>query len=254
MEDEETINLLLVWVGFLVLPVQYYMMKWLHKAGNKKGRTLKVDDTTLFASRRKFERVCVKIDNTKPLKEGYILRGRSCKIQYGGLNTQCFECRRYGHNARACPGKSASGERSSATRKQQEPQLAQRELHLLNMSIKTLMDLPLVHEQRARCCLVRPSLTIGEDSAPKSNCDISRENHERSQQPAKIKEQSTSLPKISNLNGSRFGVLDTLSEDEFHFGNLDPLILNQKGRERIETRSSIDGSSGGRSFIGRGLN
>lgn len=33
------------------------------------GKTIKVDRTTLMASRSKFARVCVKIDLTKPLKE-----------------------------------------------------------------------------------------------------------------------------------------------------------------------------------------
>lgn len=42
-----TIDSLLVWVEFPELPMGYYNGKWLERAGNKFGRTTKVDRTTL---------------------------------------------------------------------------------------------------------------------------------------------------------------------------------------------------------------
>lgn len=59
---------------------------------------LKVDDTTLFASRGKFARVYMEIGISKPLKAGHSLRGKSCKTQYEELNTLWFKCGRYGEN------------------------------------------------------------------------------------------------------------------------------------------------------------
>lgn len=69
------IESLLVWVRFPILPVEYFNENWLVRAGNKIGRTVKVDKTTLIASRGKFARVCVEVDLKKPLKSGYDLRG-----------------------------------------------------------------------------------------------------------------------------------------------------------------------------------
>lgn len=106
--NEETIKLLPVWVRFSVLHVEYYTVKWLHRAGNKIGRTLKVDDATLYVSRGKFARVCVEIDVSKPLKPGYILRERNYHIQYEGLNTLCFDCGHYEHKTSAWPEKSTT--------------------------------------------------------------------------------------------------------------------------------------------------
>lgn len=59
----------------------------------------------------------------------------------------------------------------------------------------------------------------------------------------KTKEHLTTLPKMSNLNAFRFGVLDALSEDEgeLHSGNLDPLIRSKKGKEGKSTSKSISG-------------
>lgn len=42
-----------------MLSVEYYIETWLEMAGNKIGKTPRVDDTTLLASRGKFARVHV---------------------------------------------------------------------------------------------------------------------------------------------------------------------------------------------------
>lgn len=78
------IESLLVWIRFPVLPVEYYTHKWLVRAGNKIGKTMKVDKATLLASRGRFARVCVEVDLKKPLKTGYRLRGEFQEIQYEG--------------------------------------------------------------------------------------------------------------------------------------------------------------------------
>lgn len=58
MADTAVINHLCVWVRFSMLPVEYYTQRWLERAGNKIGRTLKVDDTALIASRGVCNGVC----------------------------------------------------------------------------------------------------------------------------------------------------------------------------------------------------
>lgn len=61
-EETEKIKSLPVWVRSPVLPIEYYTEKWLRKAGDETGKTIKVDVTTLVISRGKFARVCVEIE------------------------------------------------------------------------------------------------------------------------------------------------------------------------------------------------
>lgn len=97
------IESLLVWVRFPILPVEYFNEHWLKRAGNRIGRTVKVDRTTLMAARGKFARACVEVDLTKPLKSGYMMRGRRWLVQYEGLHNLCFICGRFGHTMNICP-------------------------------------------------------------------------------------------------------------------------------------------------------
>lgn len=86
------IESLLVWVGFSVLPVEYYTSKWLERDGNVIGRTIEVDMTTLLASSGKSSRVCIELDLTKPLKAGHTMRADLQEVQYKGLYELCFQC------------------------------------------------------------------------------------------------------------------------------------------------------------------
>lgn len=60
--EKAEINSLPLWVRFLVLPVEYYSKRWLKKAGNHIGQTVKLDITRLLAPQGKFARVCVEVD------------------------------------------------------------------------------------------------------------------------------------------------------------------------------------------------
>lgn len=66
-----------IWVHFLVLLVEHYSESWLRRAEDKIGRTIKVDDMTLYESRGKFAHICIEVDLTKPLKAGYRTREKS---------------------------------------------------------------------------------------------------------------------------------------------------------------------------------
>lgn len=89
MAKTATIDSLLVWVRFSIIPVEYFNETWLIRSGNKIDKAAKVDRLTMEAARRQFARVCVKIDLTKPLKSGYTLRRKHWLVQYEGLHALC---------------------------------------------------------------------------------------------------------------------------------------------------------------------
>lgn len=68
--ETKAIRSLPVWVRFPILPVEYYSKKWLKRAGDKIGKTIKIDDATRAITHDKFARVCVEIDLGRPLKFG----------------------------------------------------------------------------------------------------------------------------------------------------------------------------------------
>lgn len=80
--EEAKISTLPVWVRFPQLPVEYYTVDWLRKAGDEIGKTIKVDNTTLATTRGRFARVCVEIDMGKLLRTTYRMRGRDRRLQY----------------------------------------------------------------------------------------------------------------------------------------------------------------------------
>lgn len=82
---------------FLTLPVKYYNEAWLRKAENHIGMTIKVDSTTLVASRGEFAKVCVEVDLNKPLLATYRMREIDYHLAYEGMHDIYFKCGKYGH-------------------------------------------------------------------------------------------------------------------------------------------------------------
>lgn len=85
------------------------------------GGIIKVDTSTLIASRGKFARVCVEVDLSKPLKSGYMLQGEYRKLQYEDLHDICFFYGQYGHRDANCPLKSSEAKTSEAVEDQHIP-------------------------------------------------------------------------------------------------------------------------------------
>ncbi|KAL0315032.1 UNVERIFIED_CONTAM: hypothetical protein Scaly_2896200 [Sesamum calycinum] len=68
----------------------------LMRIGNRIGRAVKVDETTMAASRGRYARVCVEVDLTKPLVSMITLLGFAQAVEYEGLHQICFDCGKYG--------------------------------------------------------------------------------------------------------------------------------------------------------------
>ncbi|CAN1163528.1 hypothetical protein LINPERHAP2_LOCUS25075 [Linum perenne] len=91
------------WIRLPGIPLENFDVGILKLIGNRIGKTIRVDGTTLFGSRGNYARVCVEIDLHKPLISKYRLHRRVRRIEYEGLHEICFLCGRYGHGKQACP-------------------------------------------------------------------------------------------------------------------------------------------------------
>ncbi|XP_021293381.1 uncharacterized protein LOC110423492 [Herrania umbratica] len=83
--DEAFIDSVAAWIRLLRLPLEFYDEDVLSRIANKLGRTLKVDRTTFYAIKGKFERLCVELDLTKPLVVKIYIKGHWQKIECEGL-------------------------------------------------------------------------------------------------------------------------------------------------------------------------
>ncbi|CAN1191392.1 hypothetical protein LINPERHAP2_LOCUS41033 [Linum perenne] len=70
--------------------------------GDRIGRTVRIDHTTLEGSMGNFAMICVEVDLSKPLLSKYHLRRRVRRIEYEGLHVICFSCGCYGHKDETC--------------------------------------------------------------------------------------------------------------------------------------------------------
>ncbi|CAL1402103.1 unnamed protein product [Linum trigynum] len=94
---------MIVWVQLPALKVHFYHREILTSLGNLIGRTIKLDYHTINRQRRKFARLAVEIDMSKPLVPRIFLDDQWQKVVYENLPTACFECGKVGHKSDDCP-------------------------------------------------------------------------------------------------------------------------------------------------------
>ncbi|CAN1150992.1 hypothetical protein LINPERHAP2_LOCUS17911 [Linum perenne] len=100
--EDTVLSTLRVWVRLPGIPLEYFDRSILQIIGDRIGRTVRIDNTTLEGSRGNFARICVEVDLSKPLLSKYRLRRRVRRIEYEGLHTICFNCGCYGHKDGDC--------------------------------------------------------------------------------------------------------------------------------------------------------
>lgn len=93
----------LVWVRVPEIPIEMFKETVLLQMGNKIGKAIKVDTTSVDVVRGNFARICVEIDLNKPLKPNVMILGRVLTVEYEGLPKICFHCGHNGHFAATCP-------------------------------------------------------------------------------------------------------------------------------------------------------
>lgn len=105
--SEATLEKVVVWVRLSGLPIEYYDEKVLKALGNRIGKTVKVDKTTLKQERGKYACMSVEVDLLKPLLPFFEIKGRCYNIEYEGLHLLCLSCGKFGHYLDGCPDKEA---------------------------------------------------------------------------------------------------------------------------------------------------
>ncbi|KAK2359720.1 zinc ion binding / nucleic acid binding protein [Trifolium repens] len=108
----ESVKSIAVWFRFSGLPIEYYDAKLLHVIGDRIGRSVKVDKTTLYQEHGKYARLCVEVDLTKPLLAMFTIKGRHYKVEYEGLHFLCLNCGIFGHYVEGCPKRSTESSKS----------------------------------------------------------------------------------------------------------------------------------------------
>ncbi|CAN1137715.1 hypothetical protein LINPERHAP2_LOCUS10234 [Linum perenne] len=103
--EDTLLATLRVWVRLPGIPFEYFDNAILKLIGDRIGRTIRIDHTTLEGTRGNFARICVEVDLSKPLLSKYRLRRRVRRIEYEGLHTICFNCGCYGHKDESCKQK-----------------------------------------------------------------------------------------------------------------------------------------------------
>ncbi|CAN1193206.1 hypothetical protein LINPERHAP2_LOCUS41935 [Linum perenne] len=103
--EDSPISTLRVWVRLPGVPLEYFDAAILTIIGNRIGKTVRLDLTTMGGSRGNFARICVEVDLSKPLLSKYRLRRRVRRIEYEGLHTICYSCGCFGHVQDQCHNK-----------------------------------------------------------------------------------------------------------------------------------------------------
>lgn len=100
--SSDTITTTMVWVRFPEILIELFNEQVLLQIGNKLGKAIRIDKTTLTVTRGKFARVCVQLDLRKSLTPYISPLGYLQKVEYEELHVICFECGGYGHRRDAC--------------------------------------------------------------------------------------------------------------------------------------------------------
>lgn len=92
----------LVWIRIPNIPIEMFKEHILMRMGNKLGRAVRVDTTSVDVIRGNYARICVEVGLQKPLKPTVMILGRIIPVEYEGLSRICFKCGYFGHRAGEC--------------------------------------------------------------------------------------------------------------------------------------------------------
>lgn len=100
---ECAITIILIRYDFRGVSIDVFKEDALMWLGNTIEKAIRVDLTSGDLARRKFARVCMKVDISKLLIPCILALGRVFSIEYKGLPKICYNCGVYGHKMEECP-------------------------------------------------------------------------------------------------------------------------------------------------------
>ncbi|GLT81333.1 hypothetical protein SLA2020_527230 [Shorea laevis] len=211
-----------VWIKLFGVPILCFYEAICMYLGSKIGKPIKVDPTTLLATRGQFARVCVEVDLSQPLPSSVDLDLEDLPqslilVEYEGLHRICFHCGEFGHKMEYCRLKN--------------PEVA---LPMSNPNAKAMVELTQAlkpesvdnnmiygpwmvqqRKQRRRTPQRRPSASIPNDAPTSEPLIVEASNLPPTAQP-----KTTALDKHVNpvspppLNANRFeAIADIMDED-----------------------------------------
>ncbi|XP_028763183.1 uncharacterized protein LOC114721522 [Neltuma alba] len=117
---------MILWVRIPNIPMHGYNKHFLHRLGDRIGRTVRVDMNTVQEvaradselERGRYAKVCVELDLQQKLVPRVIFGNSIFNVEYMGIDLICFYCGRYGHRKDQCPWNNAT--QSPCNHKQDE--------------------------------------------------------------------------------------------------------------------------------------
>lgn len=97
-----------MWVRLPYLPFEYYQSNLFFRIGNLIGKTLNMDRTIEMTQRRKFARLCIELDVSKPLVPKVLIGSKVHKVKYERMSVICFSCKCIGHRDFVCLSSSST--------------------------------------------------------------------------------------------------------------------------------------------------
>ena len=100
--SEATFSVVVVWIRFPELPIEFYDSSVLREIGGAIRPILRIDSYTAMGTRASYAHFCVQVDLTKPLITA-VRVGKLCqKVLYEGISSLCFCYGRLRHKLENC--------------------------------------------------------------------------------------------------------------------------------------------------------
>lgn len=110
----------IIWLRIINLPIGFKNEKVAKKIGNNLGEFLEMDTNRNDTYWGNSIRIRVKLDISKPLRRGFMLRSEESEkaywvtIRYERIPEFCFQCGIIGHVAKECKGKGCNEEENNS--------------------------------------------------------------------------------------------------------------------------------------------
>ncbi|GKV42802.1 hypothetical protein SLEP1_g50169 [Rubroshorea leprosula] len=211
-----------VWVKLHGVPIVCFYEAICLYLGSKIGKPIKVDPTTLLATRGKFVRVCVEVDLSQRLPSSVDLDLEDLPqslipVEYEGLHKICFHCGEFGHTEDICHYKNPEKAPSVVNNPSSKAMIELTQTLKPNFEENNMVFGPWMVQQRRSKRRPPPRRQVAQTTcdSPPSPPKISGSQNPSATKPA----QSSPSKIVANIGShesrkNRFAVIAAISEDD----------------------------------------